>query len=237
MDIKKNLEMINNRIETACRKAGRHPSEVTLLPVTKTIPCSVIKEAFPLGLNRVGENMVQEAKRKAEELQDFDIDWCVIGHLQKNKAKYVAKFAKELHSLDNLKLASELDKRLQIEGRSMDILIQVNSSGEIQKYGLPPEDVLNFSKELSVFSSLKIRGLMTLALFSSTEEKVRSCFKKIYELQELLRQKSSPKLNWDVLSMGMSGDFEIAIEEGATEIRIGQAIFGARHTTDSHYWP
>lgn len=231
------FDLIKEKIELSCHKANRSPSEITLLPVTKTKPIHVLQEAFSLGYKRLGENKVQEAREKSQELQDTPIDWCFIGHLQTNKVRYIARFASEVHSLDRLRLAVELEKRLQIEGRSMDVLIQVNSSDEPQKYGLHPDHVLKFAQELKAFSSLKVKGLMTLALFSENQEKVRKCFKRMYELRETLRQKEAANSTWDVLSMGMSGDYEMAIEEGATEIRLGQALFGPRELPDSHYWP
>lgn len=235
--LQSNLNVIYERIAAACERACRDPADVTLLPVTKTKPASVIRDAFNAGLKRFGENKVQEAQTKAKETSDLPLQWCIIGHLQTNKAKYVARFASELHSLDRLKLAQELDKRLQSEGRVMDVLVQVNTSNEPQKYGLLPDEVPAFVKELPAFHSLRVKGLMTLALFSSDETQVRPCFARLKHLRERLRQDSPASLSWNVLSMGMSGDFEIAIEEGATEVRVGQAIFGARPLPDSHYWP
>lgn len=236
--IETNLLLIKERIKKACERVGRDPLSVTLLPVSKTKPTSDIRHLFSHGFKRFGENKVQEAMEKFEETLDLDIDWCIIGHLQTNKAKYVARFAKELHSLDRLNLAKELDKYLQKEGRSLDVLIQVNTSSEPQKYGIAPKDVLAFADELKAFKSLNIKGLMSLALFSSDEKLIRPCFARLKKLQELLRQKSHLNTSsWDVLSMGMSGDLEIAIEEGATEIRVGQGIFGARDLPDSYYWP
>ncbi len=235
--IRQNLEAVHDRIAVACKRVGRSPAEVTLLPVSKTKPVAVIRDAVAAGLTRFGENIVQEAQRKASETTDLSPDWCIIGHLQTNKAKYVAKFAAELHSLDRLKLAAELDKWLQRQGRSMDVLVQVNTSGEPQKYGLAPEDVSRFAKELPVFHSLRVKGLMTLARFSSDATEVRPCFERLRILREQLRQEGPQGSDWEILSMGMSGDFEIAIEEGATEVRVGQAIFGARRLPDSYYWP
>ena len=235
--IKSNLNKIHLRIAAACKRVGRDPTEVTLLPVTKTKPSSDIRKAFAVGENRFGENKVQEAKDKAEELEDLPIQWCMFGYLQTNKVRYVARFAAEVHSLDRIKLARELDKRLQHEGRSIDILVQVNTSNESQKYGLAPKEVLAFARELPNFSALNVKGLMTLALFSKDQDKVRPCFVRLRELRERLRQDGPDGLSWDTLSMGMSSDFEWAIEEGATEVRIGQAIFGHRPLTDSYYWP
>jgi len=226
--IKDNLKVIYARIAKACERAGRHHDEVTLLPITKTKSADDIRLAASAGLVRFGENKAQEAQSKAEATSDLPLRWCIVGHLQSNKVKHIARFASELHSLDNLKLAEELDRRLQKENRSIDALIQVNTSREEQKYGLLPENVLTFAKELPTFQSLRIRGLMTVAVFSPDKEEIRLCFARLRELREQLRQDSPGRFSWDALSMGMSGDFELAIEEGATEIRIGQAIFGTR---------
>lgn len=233
-----NLAAIRARVDAACRRVGRDPSEVALLPVSKTKPPEVLRLAYAAGVRTFGENKVQEAKEKAEALSDLaDLRWAVIGHLQTNKAKYVARFAHEFHALDSLRVAEALDRRLQAEGRGLDVYVQVNSSGEESKFGLPPEEVPAFVKELPSFPRLRVKGLMTLALFSSDMERVRACFVRMRELQERLRQEAPAGLSFDELSMGMSGDFEVAIEEGATVVRVGQSIFGARELPDSHYWP
>lgn len=186
----------------------------------------------------LGENKVQEAQRKSQTLADLtDLKWSVIGHLQRNKARDVARFATEFQALDSLRLAEALDRRLQQQGRSLDVFVQVNSSGEASKFGLAPEEVTAFVKELPHYSSLRVRGLMTLALFSSDMERVRPCFVLMRALRDRLRQEAPDGLEFDELSMGMSGDFEVAIEEGATVVRVGQSIFGARALPDSHYWP
>ena len=185
-------------------------------------------EAYRLGYTRFGENKVQEIETKSEELSEFDIKWCVIGHLQTKKVNKVAKYAHELHSLDSIKLARALDRALQKEGRQMDVLIQVNTSNESQKFGLNVKDVLPFVKELNSYSSLNVKGLMTLALFSKDEIKVRSCFKLLRDLQDKLRNDGPDKMIWSTLSMGMSQDLEWAIEEGSTEVRVGTDLFGVR---------
>lgn len=233
-----NLESVKARIAAACERAGRDPGEVELLPVSKTVPAERLRLAYQAGMRKLGENKVQEAREKSEELADLeDLRWAVIGNLQSNKAKYVARFASEFHALDRLKVAQELDRRLQREGRGLDVFVQVNSSGEQSKFGLQPEEVPAFAQELRHFSALRVRGLMTLALFSSDLERVRRCFVIMRELRERLRQDAPEGLSFDELSMGMSGDFEVAIEEGATVVRVGQSIFGARALPDSHYWP
>src|SRR5690606_23574314 len=162
-----NLTAIRERIAAACRRVGRDPSEVELLPVSKTRPPEVLRLAYAAGVRKFGENKVQEAKAKAEALSDLaDLRWAVIGHLQTNKAKYVARFAHEFHALDSLRVAEALDRRLQAEGRGLDVYVQVNSSGEASKFGLPPEEVPGFVKQLPNYTALRVRGLMTLALFS-----------------------------------------------------------------------
>ncbi|WP_448097070.1 YggS family pyridoxal phosphate-dependent enzyme [Luteibacter yeojuensis] len=219
------LAAVRGSIATACRAAGRDPSEVVLLPVSKTFGEDVVREAVGLGLRRFGENKVQEIQAKAAALADQRLDWVVIGHLQTNKAKAVAKIAAEVQSLDRLDLALALDKALQAQGRMIDVLVQVKTSREESKFGLAPEDLPGFLDELKVFSSLRLRGLMTLAEASDEEAVVRGCFRTLYRLRDRAREAGHPV---DRLSMGMSGDFALAIAEGSTEVRIGSAIFGAR---------
>lgn len=236
-DIKNNLATVKQRIVDTCQRVGRDPASVRLLPVTKTVPVERLRLAFAAGCHEMGENKIQEAREKSEAMSDLDIKWAVIGHLQTNKAKYLARFANEFQALDSLKVAAELDKRLQNEGRAIDVYVQVNSSGEESKFGLPPDAVRDFVKELPHYSSLRIKGLMTLAIFSSDHDRVRECFVKMRDIQAMLRQEAPAELSFDELSMGMSGDYELAIEEGATVVRVGQAIFGKRPLPDSHYWP
>jgi len=237
-DFRRNLLAVQARIEAACNRVGRDPAAVRLLPVSKTKPEANLRMAYAAGCRVFGENKVQEAHRKWEAMQDLtDLHWSVIGHLQTNKAKLVARFASEFQALDSLRVAEALDRRLQAEGRSLDVFVQVNTSGEASKYGLAPEEVESFVRALPAFSALRVRGLMTLALFSSEAERVRQCFVLLRTLRDQLRQTASAGIGLDELSMGMSGDFEIAIEEGSTVVRVGQAIFGARDLPDSHYWP
>jgi len=238
LDFRRNIAAVQARIEAACQRVGRDPASMRLLPVSKTKPESSLRLAHAAGCQMFGENKVQEAHRKWEAMQDLtDLNWSVIGHLQTNKAKLVARFAAEFQALDSLRVAEALDRRLQLEGRALDVFVQVNTSGEASKYGLSPEDVPAFVRELPAFSALRVRGLMTLALFSSEAERVRQCFILLRNLRDGLRQSAPDGIGLDELSMGMSGDFEIAIEEGATVVRVGQAIFGARPMPDSHYWP
>ena len=237
-DFRHNLAAVQARIAAACLRAGRDPASVRLLPVSKTIDDARIRLAYAAGCRQVGENKVEEAHRKWEAMADLrDLRWSVIGHLQTNKAKLVARFASEFQALDSLRVAGALDRRLQIEGRSLDVFVQVNTSGEASKYGLAPKDVPAFIQALPAFSALRVRGLMTLALFSSEAERVRQCFILLRTLRDELRDSAPAGIGLDELSMGMSGDFEIAIEEGATVVRVGQAIFGARALPDAYYWP
>ena len=230
-----NLAAIQARINAACAACGREPDEVRLLPVSKTVPAERLHFAYDAGIRLLGENKVQEAYDKWQALADLDdLNWAVIGHLQSNKVKYVARFAAEFQALDSLDIAESLDRRLQQEGRSLDVFVQVNTSDEPQKYGIAPDAAAAFIRDLPQYSSLRLRGLMTLALFSDDKDAVRRCFIRLRELRDGLQQQNPAVAE---LSMGMSGDFELAIAEGATTVRVGQAIFGARRTPDSEYWP
>jgi len=234
----RNLADVERRIEAACRRVGRDPAEVRLLPVSKTKPEASLRLAYAAGCRMFGENKVQEAHLKWQSMQDLSqLQWSVIGHLQTNKAKRVARFATEFQALDSLRVAEALDRHLQIEGRSLDVFVQVNTSGQASQYGLAPESVPAFVQALPSFTALRVRGLMTLAVFSSQAQRVRQCFALLRNLRDQLRQSTAASIGCNELSMGMSGDFEIAIEQGATVVRVGQAIFGARHLQDSHYWP
>ena len=234
-EITANLASIQARIHAACAACGRDPASVRLLPVSKTVPAERLHYAYEAGIRLLGENKVQEAYDKWQALADLDgLNWAVIGHLQSNKVKYVARFAAEFQALDSLDIAEALDRRLQQEGRSLDVFIQINTSDEPQKYGMAPDAADAFIRALPAYSALRPRGLMTLALFSDDHEAVRRCFIRLRDLRDRLRD-VNPAL--EELSMGMSGDFELAIAEGATTVRVGQAIFGARKTPDSEYWP
>ena len=237
-DFRRNLATVQERIAAACQRVGRDPASVRLLPVSKTKPQASLRLAYAAGCRLLGENKVQEAFGKWESMQDLaDLRWSVIGHLQTNKARLVAQCASEFQALDSLRVAEALERRLQAEGRALDVFVQVNTSGEASKYGLHPDNVAAFLRELHAFSALRVRGLMTLALFSAEAERVRQCFVLLRGLRDRLRQDAPAGIELGELSMGMSGDYEIAIEEGATVVRVGQAIFGARPMPDSYYWP
>ncbi len=237
-DFKRNLAAVRQRIVQACQRVGRDPATVRLLPVSKTIDETRVRASYAAGCRYLGENKVQEAHQKWEAMAELqDLRWSVIGHLQTNKAKLVARFASEFQALDSLRVAEALDRRLQSQGRALDVFVQVNTSGEASKYGLPPDEVPGFIQALPAYTSLRVRGLMTLAMLSADDLRVRECFVRLRTLRDRLRQDAPGGIGMQELSMGMSGDFEIAIEEGATVVRVGQAIYGARTLPDSHFWP
>jgi pyridoxal phosphate enzyme (YggS family) len=229
-----NLASVEDRITRACQRAGRDRASVRLLPITKTVPANILRYAFNAGITSLGENKIQEAMTKHEALGDLTIDWSIVGHLQSNKVKYLTRFAWEFHALDSLRLADLLNARLVREDRFLDVYVQVNTSGDDSKFGLHPDALLPFVETLTQFPRLKPRGLMTLALFSSDMSRVRPCFSLLRCLGDEA-VKHHPGLTG--LSMGMTGDFEAAIEAGATVVRVGQAIFGKRPTPDGHCWP
>lgn len=237
-EITRNLRDVRARIEVAAHRVGRESAGVRLLPVSKTRDETHIRFAVVAGCRWLGENKVQEAYRKWEAMQDLpDVAWSVIGHLQTNKAKYVARFAREFQALDSLRVAEVLDRRLQVEGRRLDVFVQVNTSGEASKYGVEPSQASAFVRRLPEYSNLRVRGLMTLAAFTTDAVRVRRCFTMLHDLRDQLRQDAPEGIGIEELSMGMSGDFEVAIQEGATVVRVGQAIFGPRALPDSYYWP
>ncbi|WP_171961932.1 YggS family pyridoxal phosphate-dependent enzyme [Bordetella trematum] len=220
------LAAIEHRISQACQRAGRAPGSVALLPVSKTFDARAVREAAALGLRRFGENKTQEIRQKADPLADLGLSWVMIGHLQTNKAKDVARDVAEVQSLDRADLADALQRRLHDAGRSLDVLVQIKTSPEPSKFGLDPEALPQMLAHLQQHCpALRVQGLMTMAVNSDDPAAVRACFRRLRELRE---RHASPELPLARLSMGMSGDFEIAIEEGSTEVRIGSALFGAR---------
>ena len=232
------LTDVHARMAAACAKVGRDPATVRLLPVSKTVSEERLRNAYAAGCRTFAENKVQEAHRKWQAMSELpDLRWAIIGHLQTNKARLVVEFASEFQALDSLRVAEALDRRLQALGRPLDVLVQVNTSKEESKFGLAPDEVEAFIRKLPAFASLRVRGLMTLALFSDDAARVRPCFARLRELRDRLRQSVPAGIAMEQLSMGMSGDFELAIEEGSTVVRVGQAIFGARKLPDSTYWP
>lgn len=220
------LADVQDRIAQACARAGRSPDEVRLLPVSKTFPAEVLRQAAALGIRRFGENRMQEIRQKADELADLQPEWVLIGHLQTNKAKDAARLVSEVQSLDRWLLAEALDARLRLEERAIDVLVQVKTSPELSKFGLDPAELPEFLDKLKDLSTLRVQGLMTMAVNSPDESAVRACFSTLRELRD--RMQGLGHTGLQRLSMGMSGDFELAIQEGATEVRIGSAIFGSR---------
>jgi len=223
--IKNNLEIINEKIKKAALKANRNPQEIKLVAVTKTATIEQIKEAISEGVKIIGENKVQEAKEKYQILS-ADIEWHLVGHLQTNKVKYAIEIFDFIHSVDSIKLAKEIDRRSLQFGMMTNVLVEVNVSGEETKYGIKPEEVEPFLKEISEFSRTRVRGLMTIAPIAEDKEEVRPYFRKLRELFEKIKSKNIKNVKMDYLSMGMTEDFEVAVEEGANMVRIGRGIFG-----------
>lgn len=227
--IVENLNTILNRIKNACEKSGRNPQEVKLLMATKTVSPEDIKIALSTGQTLIAENKVQELKDKYEALKYTPHTSHFIGHLQTNKVKDVIKYGVScVQSVDRLELAEKLHQRLQQENKTMEVLIQVNTSAEESKFGISPDQALDLVKQVAQLDTLKIKGLMTIGLFSSDEDKVRACFQLLKDIQQKIIAENIPNVEMQELSMGMSGDLEIAIAEGATIIRVGTAIFGER---------
>lgn len=223
--IKNNLEVINEKIKKAALKANRNPQEIKLVAVTKTATIEQIKEAISAGVKIIGENKVQEAKEKYQILS-ADIEWHLVGHLQTNKVKYAIEIFDLIHSVDSIKLAKEIDRRSLQFGMITNVLVEVNVSGEETKYGIKSEEVEPFLKEISEFSRIKVRGLMTITPIAEDKEEVRPYFRKLRELSKEIKSKNIKNVKMDYLSMGMTDDFEVAIEEGANMVRIGRGIFG-----------
>ena len=223
--IKNNLKIINEKIRKAASRANRNSEEIKLVAVTKTATTEQIKEVISAGVKIIGENKVQEAKEKYQILS-ADIEWHLVGHLQTNKVKYAIEIFDLIHSVDSIKLAKEIDRRSLQFGMITNVLVEVNVSGEETKYGIKPEEVEPFLKEISEFSRIKVRGLMTIAPIAEDQEEVRPYFRKLRELSEEIKSKNLKNVKMDYLSMGMTEDFEVAIEEGANMVRIGRGIFG-----------
>jgi len=240
-----NLALVHRRIAAACEQVGRPIDSVRLLPITKTVPAEILRLAWAAGVTDFGENKLQEARDKAEAMADLSMRWHVVGHLQSNKVKYLTRLADEFHALDSLKLAEVLNKRLETDGRDMKVYVQVNTSGEESKFGLHPDDALDFiERGLQVqidASRLETAaggylGELTalLAIFSDDADRVRPCFTLLRSLRDRAERIDARITG---LSMGMTGDYELAVREGATVVRVGQAIFGPRPTPNAHYWP
>ena len=228
--IRERLAAVQGRIESATRAAGREPGEVRLLLATKTVPPEKIRVAIEAGADLVGENRVQEVRPKYEALADLDYERHFIGHLQSNKVNALVPYVSCIQSIDRLSLADRLQGRLEREGETREVLIQVNTSGEESKFGVEPADAVEFTREVASRDALRIKGLMTIGLFSEDPEVTRPSLSALREAAERIREAAIEGVEMKELSMGMSGDLEVAIEEGATIVRVGSAVFGERET-------
>ncbi len=227
MSVSDNYTIVTNRIAAAAKRADRDPASIRLVTVTKTVSIEKIREALSSGASILGENRVQEAKEKIEQIGP-GFSWHLIGHLQTNKAKYAVKLFDLVHSVDNLALAAELDKQAAKIGKIQDVLIEVSIAGEAVKAGVGLDDAINLVRKAALLKNIRIKGLMTMPPYSEHAEDSRLYFRKLKELSALINKESIQGVSMAELSMGMSGDFEVAIEEGATMVRVGTAIFGAR---------
>lgn len=223
-----NYESVLNEVKYSCEKAARNQNEVTLIAVSKTKPVSDIEELYRHGVREFGENKVQELCDKYEKLPK-DIKWHMIGHLQRNKVKYLIDKVEMIHSVDSVRLAKTIEEEAAKKQLTVNILIEVNVAEEESKFGLKYEETLNMIKEISDFTHIRIRGLMTIAPFTETEENNRIYFKKLKKLAVDIDSKNIHNVSMGFLSMGMTGDYHTAIEEGATHVRVGTAIFGERN--------
>lgn len=226
--IKENLSAVEQNIQAACNRAGRLREEVTLIAVSKTKPVAMIEEVMAEGILDFGENKVQELTSKYEELPK-ELRWHLIGHLQTNKVKYVIDKAVLIHSVDSYKLAEQINKEAEKKGIICDILIEVNIADEDTKYGATADETCPLIMDIAKLNNLRVRGLMTIAPFVENPEKNREHFRNLRQLKVDIKMKNIDNVTMDVLSMGMTGDYEVAIEEGATMVRVGTGIFGERN--------
>lgn len=227
--IKENIQAVNEKIENAALKSNRNKDDITLLGVTKTVDTDAILEAINCGITNVGENKPQELARKYEVIGD-KVKWHLIGTLQTNKVKYIIDKVSMIHSLDRESLCEEIQKRAEKIDRKIDCLVQVNISKEESKHGLEVEDAIEFIKNVSNnYKNINIKGLMTMAPFTANEDEIRKVFRGLKDLSLEIKNLNIPRVTMDELSMGMSNDYEIAIEEGATIVRVGTSIFGKRN--------
>lgn len=223
--VAENVKTIRERIVSACGRAGRYPDEVTLVAVAKMFGAEMVSEVLNAGVVDIGENYVQELHRKREKLTDERIQWHFIGHLQRNKVKELASWIHLIHSIDSKRLAEEISHQAAMKGRTVDILVEVNTSGEQTKFGITPEETPTFVRELRGLPNIHVAGLMTMGPFLPNPDDSRPAFRTLRKLRDRLQDNG---IRIPHLSMGMSNDFEVAIEEGATIVRIGTAIFGKR---------
>lgn len=226
--MKANLERIKKRIADTAIDCGRDPETVRLVAVSKTISADRVAQAIDAGVDILGENYIQEAREKFDALVDRPVQWHFIGHLQSNKAKYAVRMFDLIHTVDSLKLAKALDKAAHKYGKLQDILVQVNISREETKSGIAESDAVELVARVSQLENLRVKGLMTMPPFFDAPQQARPFFRQLALLRDRIVDRTIPGVSMDDLSMGMTGDFEVAIEEGATLVRIGTAIFGAR---------
>lgn len=224
MKIAQQIEQVRKKIAAVCEKCNRNPDEVSLVAVTKNVEVDRILQATDGGIEIIGENRVQEAWQKFEQIGS-KVQWHFVGHLQTNKVKKVLRFADLIQSVDSFRLAQEIQNQAEKVDRNVNILIQVNTSGEESKYGFARQETIEAVDAISKFSNLNVKGLMTIGEFSNDSNRVRSCFRELRELGEKAKEKV---VDISILSMGMTSDFELAIEEGSTMVRIGRSIFGER---------
>lgn len=234
MSVAENIREVEAKIAAAAEKSGRKAEDVLLLAVSKTKPVGLIGEAVKAGCVSLGENKVQEIMEKYEPMMEYTpegdrIHWHLIGHLQTNKVKYIIDKVDMIHSVESLKLAEEIEKRAAQKGVVMDILIEVNMADEESKFGVKPEDTEALLREISKMEHIRVRGLMTVAPFVENQEENREVFRQMRELLVDMNGKKIDNIKMDTLSMGMTGDYEVAIEEGATIVRVGTGIFGERY--------
>lgn len=227
-DIQVNVAEIKEEIKQICNRLGRNPENITLVVVTKTVEPERINYAVDCGVSNLGENKVQEIVDKYETVSK-NIKWHLIGHLQTNKVKYIIDKVELIHSVDSVKLAEEISKKAEKYDITKDVLVQVNVAEEESKFGIGLDEAVNFVKSISVFDNIRIKGLMTIAPYSEDPEGVRLVFRQLKEKFDELSQMNLPNVEMKYLSMGMSNDYQIAIEEGSNMVRIGTAIFGKRN--------
>ena len=227
-EIKDNIEQVQSRIREACLRSHRDPKEVTLIAVSKTKPVEDILYAARAGMEYFGENKVQELTMKMDTIPQ-PLHWNMIGHLQKNKVKYIVGRAELIHSVDSVELARKIQDEAAKKNVHADILIEVNVSGEESKFGVRPEALMDTVNAVAAFPNVHIRGLMTIAPFTQNPENNRQYFKKLRNLAVDIKSKNIDNVSMSVLSMGMTGDYEVAVEEGATMVRVGTGIFGERN--------
>ncbi len=226
--ITENLEQVRKNIDEACRMAGRDPKEVTLIAVSKTKPVSMLKEAYDAGARCFGENKVQEIMDKHPQLPE-DIQWHMIGHLQRNKVKYIVDKVSMIHSVDSLRLAQTIEQEAAKHNVCVPVLLEVNVAQEESKFGLKMDEVLPLIETIADFPHIKVQGLMTIAPYVENAEDNRDFFRQIKKLSVDIEAKNINNVSMSVLSMGMTGDYQVAVQEGATMVRVGTGIFGERN--------